>query len=302
MLRWIYVLLITACGAAPAQPVLNLPPAPYLTATPSLTPTPNVLVIRQTSVPSATPLAYTVQSGDTFSELAEQFKISQDVLRAANPTVLLNSMSVGTVLLIPAAEDSTARAATFTPAPVSILQTMCYPTADSGLWCFALIQNSAADALENISAQMTLRDAGGNTLASQTVFLPLDMLPAQASLPVYGFFPNLPAGANMQVQILSAIPSRASRFLPAALHNTLTQVDWNGLTAQLSGQISLPAESTAASQVWVAAVAYSKDGRVVGVTCWQGGSILPGDNIAFHFSVSSLSAPIDSVQLFVQAK
>jgi hypothetical protein len=165
-----------------------------------------------------------------------------------------------------------------------------------------LIQNSTPDILENVSAQITLLDENNNALASQIAFMPLDMIPPNASLPVYVFFPNTPANANMQVQILSAIQSNTSRYLPATLNNVVTQVDWNGLTAQLSGQIHLPIESTAATQVWVAAVAYDKDGRVVGVKRWEGGAIQPGGSIAFSFLVSSLGSAIDAVEVVVQAR
>ncbi len=116
------------------------------------------------------------------------------------------------------------------------------------------------------------------------------------------FFPNTPASANVQVQLLSAIQSNSSRYLPATLNNTIAQIDWNGLTAQLSGQIFLPAESTAATQVWVAAVAYDKDGQVVGVKRWEGGAIQPGGNQQFNFAVYSLGSAIDAVEFFVQAK
>ncbi len=298
---FLFIFLVAACSPAPAQSTSNNSLDPYLTATPSLTPTPNVLVIVETPIPTSTPFAYTIKSGDTFSELAEQFQISQDELRAANPDVSPNSMSIGTTLLIPDKSNALAAAASPTPVPVSVTQTVCHPTADAGLWCFALIQNTTPDVLENISAQITLLDENNNPLASQTAFMPLDMIPPNASLPVYVFFPNTAASANVQVQILSAIQS-SNHYLPATLNNTVTQIDWNGLTAQLSGQVSLPAESTAATQTWVAAVAYDKDGRVVGLKRWEGEAIQPGGSIPFSFSVSSLGAAINAVEFVVEVK
>ena len=299
---FLFIFLVTACASAPPQNAPNNSLEPYLTATPSLTPAPNVLVIVETPIPTATPFVYTIQSGDTFSELAEQFKISQDDLRAANPDVSPNSMTVGATLLIPDSSSAMTSASTPTPVPAPVTQTVCHPTADNGLWCFALIQNTTPDILENVSAQITLLDENNNALASQTAFMPLDMIPSNASLPVYVFFPNTSANNNIQVQVLSAIQSNTSRYLPATLNNIITQIDWNGLTAQLSGQITLPAESTAATQVWVAAVAYDKDGRVVGIKRWEGGAIQPGGSISFSFLVSSLGSAIDAVEFLVEAK
>jgi len=294
--------LITACAPAPAQNTSSNSLEPYLTATPSLTPSPNVIVIVKTPIPTATPFVYTIQSGDTFSELAEQFKISQDELRAANPDVSPNSMPVGATLLIPDSSAPLAAASTLTPVPAPVTQAVCHPTADNGLWCFALIQNNTPDTHENVSAQITLLDENNNVLAGQTAFMPLDIIPPNKSLPVYVFFPNTPANANIQVQILSAIQSSSLRYLPVTLNNTITQIDWNGLTAQISGQITLPAESMAATQVWVAAVAYDEDGRVVGVKRWEGGAVQPGESIAFSFLISSLGPAINAVEFVAEAR
>ena len=302
----LFIFLITACAPNAIQSGSNNSLEPYLTVTPSLTSTPNVIVIAETPLPTSTPFVYIIQAGDTFSALAERYKIPQDDLRAANPDVSPNSMSVGTTLLIPDSSTSLAAASTLTPVPAPVTQAVCHPTADNGLWCFALIQNNTPHILENVFAQITLLDENNNAIASQTAFMPLDIIPPNSSLPVYVFFPNRPAALriNPQVQLLSAIKlnSNNTRYLPAALNNTIAQIDWNGLTAQLSGQIYLPTESTAATQVWVAAVAYDKDGRVVGVKRWEGGAVQPGGSLSFSFLVSSLASAIDAVEFIVEAR
>ena len=172
---------ITACAANSTQTTPNNSLKPYLTTTPSQTSTPNVFVIVETPLPTSTPVIYTIQKGDTFSELAERFKISQDDLRAANPDVSPNSMSVGTTLIIPDSSNALASASTLTPVPVPVTQTVCHPSADNGLWCFALIHNDTPNVLENVSAQITLLDEENNALASQTAFLPMDMIPSASA-------------------------------------------------------------------------------------------------------------------------
>ncbi len=298
----LYTFLISACTTQPIQQnAANHSLEPYITATASLTATPNI-VIPETPLPTATPFIYTIKQGDTFSELAEQFKISQDDLQAANPDVSPNSMSVGATLIIPNSSNASASGSTPTPVPAPVTQTVCHPTADNGLWCLSLIQNNTPDFLENVSAQIILLDENNVVIASQTAFTPLDIIPANSSMPVYVFFPNITSSVNIRNQLLSAVQSNNSRYLPAKLNNTVAQIDWNGLTAQLSGQIFLPAESTAATQVWVAAVAYDKAGQVVGVKRWEGGAIQPGGNINFNFAVYSLGSAIDAVEFFVEAK
>jgi murein DD-endopeptidase MepM/ murein hydrolase activator NlpD len=295
--------LLTACTPAATQLPVSIGTAESLPSPiPSPTFTPNVLVVVETPIPTSTPFVYVIQSGDTFSELAEQFKISQDALRAANPDIQPNSMSVGVTLLIPDASSSIPSGATPTPAPVPVTQTICHPTADDGLWCFALLQNNMTDFFENISAQVTLFNTNNETVASQTAFLPLDILPPNTSLPVFVFFPNTPADVTMQIQILSAVPSSGAGYLPASLNNIITQISWNGLTAKVSGEIFLPAESKAATQTRIAAVAYDKGGQVVGLKQWDGGTMQPGEKAVFSFLVSSLGAGIDRVEVVAQAR
>jgi hypothetical protein len=183
-----------------------------------------------------------------------------------------------------------------------VTQTVCRPTADGGAWCFALLQNNTTDFFENVSAQVILLAPSGETAASQTAFLPLDILPPNASLPVFTFFPNAPSNATMQVQILSAIPSKGTGYLPASLNNVVAQISWNGLTAKVSGEIYLPATSKAATQTRIAAVAYDKGGQVVGLRQWDGGSMQPGEKTLFRFQVSSLGAAISRIEYAVQSR
>ena len=292
--------LLAACAPETKQP-LDVSLQPYLTHTPESTTTPNVLVIVETPLPTATPFIYVVESGDTLSEIAEKFRISIDELRAANPDVSANSLSIGLTLIIPDPSAALAGASTPTPMPAPITQTGCRPSADNGLWCFALIRNDFPEPLENISVQMTLLDENNNAVASQTAFTPLDILPPNSALPVYVLFPDTPSNLHLQVQLLSAVQGSASRYLPAALNNTVAQIDWNGKSAQLSGEILLPAESQAANQVWVAAVASDRDGQVVGLKRWEGGAIQPGGSISFSFFVASVGGDIEAVDFVVQA-
>ena len=297
------IFLLSACASQPVQNSPDVSLAPYSTATPSQTSTPNVITINETPLPTSTPFVYTVKSGDTISKLADQFHISQDAIRAANPDVSPNSMTIGTTLIIPDSTAAQADESTPTPAPAPVTQTVCHPSADDGTWCFALIQNNSAELLENVSAQITLLDEENNILESQTAFLPLDIIAPNSSLPAYIFFySKIPEKYTIQVQVLSAnqLAVNNPRYLAATIQNSAAQI--NGRTAQLSGQIFLPAESKAATQTWVAAVAYDKDGVVVGLARWEGGAIQPGGSLSFSFFVSSLGAEIDAVEYFVEVR
>jgi LysM repeat protein len=269
---------------------------------------PEGVVAAETPLPSPTPFAYTIQQGDTISSIALEFGVSIDDLLAANPEVSPNAMSVGQVINIPSNPQNPSGEPTPTPASFSIQQIECYPTTDQGMWCFILVHNDFPDFLENLSAQITLVDANNAPLESQTALLPLNILPPNTSLPLTAFFSppsGIPPEAKPQVQILTAIRLLPSdeRYLPATISNTLVQVNADGRSARVNGQVSLPTDARAASQVWVTGTAYDEMGRVVGVRRWESGAgLTPGGNLPFEFIVSSLGGRIEQVEFAVEAR
>lgn len=301
------LVLILASSCAPVAPP-NQPAAltPYVTFTASPTIAPDVgTAAADTALPSPTPFTYTIQAGDTLSALAQKFGVPLDALIAANPNVSPNAMSVGQTLLIPTDENNPTGESTPTAVPFAISQIQCYPTLDNGMWCFALARNDSADALENVSARLSLLSADGGLVAAQDALPPLNVLPPYSSLPLTVFFPSpAPVDASPHAQILSAtiLQPNDARYLNASLLNPLTEIASDGRTARASGQVSLPANSLPAQTVWVAAVAYDAAGRVVGFRRWEGSGLQPGGSIQFVLTVASLGSRVTRVELFVEAR
>jgi LysM repeat protein len=301
--------LLTACAPQQTQYTpLAVDLIPFATSTPNpLRPSgPDGLVAAETPLPSPTPFIYTVQTGDTISSIALQFGVSIDDLQAANPEISPNAMSVGQLLNIPSNPDNPSGEPTPTPAPFLVQQIECYPTTDQGIWCFVLVHNDFPDFMENVSAQVTLVDANNTPLRSQTALLPLNILPPNTSLPLAVFFsPDVPIDAKPQVQVLTAIqllPNDA-RYLPATINNTLVQINAEGRSARVSGQVLLPSQAEVASQVWVAGIAYDDAGRVVGVRRWESSAGLSlGGSLPFEFMVSSIGGKIARVEFAVEAR
>lgn len=303
----IIFLLLTACASQ--QTVSTPKPVdliPYLTQTESAAQlTPEGLVPLKTPLPTSTPFTYSVKSGDTISSIALEFGVSIDDLVAANPEVSPRAMSIGVVLKIPSNPDNLTGESSPTPVPFTVEQIECYPTSNKGMWCFVLVHNDYFDFMENVSAQVTLVDANETFIASQTAFLPLNILPPNTSLPLAVYFPpDIRLDAKPQVQILTAIQLLPSdtRYLPATVNNTLVQINADGHFATISGEVRLPAESNAATQTWVAAVAYDESGRVVGVKRWEGGGIQPGTSLLFEMTVASLGGRMARVEFAVEAR
>lgn len=305
----IVLVLLAAC--APQAATVTAPPKelrPYVTTTPSATEpaSTNVVGAAQTPLPSATPFQYTVAAGDTLSQIAEKFNVSLDTLLAANPGVDPNAMSVGSVLKIPSGQANASGESTPTPVPLPVEQLACHPTSDGGAWCFGLVRNDSTDLVEDVTARLSLVDSTGKTLAGQTALLPLDILPPGEALPVTAYFPpEIPLDAKPQIQILTAIRLLPGdpRYVPAAVGDTLVNVDWSGLNAQVRGSVTLPADSRPGGEVWVAAVAYNTAGNVVGVRRWESSAgLVAGGSLPFSFMISSIAGKIERVDFSVEAR
>ena len=303
------IFFVTGCSASTSNAnsvVANI--KPYFTVTSSATASqPAGLVVTVTTpLPSPTPFMYTVKSGDTLGQIAQNFNISLSALTAANPNVDPNTITVGQTLKIPSQQNLSV-ASTPTAAPFPVKQIACYPTADRGMWCFVLASNNSPNPIEDVTTQITLLDVNGKSIASQVATLPLDILPPNSSLPITAYFaPDVPLNAKPQAQILTAIQIQPNdpRYLPATLQNISFKVDTSGLTAQVSGQVVLASSSPSPSKlIWVAAVAYDELGRVVGDQRWESASGLSaGSSLSFSFMISSIAGAISRVEFAVEAR
>jgi murein DD-endopeptidase MepM/ murein hydrolase activator NlpD len=297
------LLVLTACGQAASSTLELGAAAPY--RAPSATPTPTLLpALTGVTLPTPTPLVYTVVLGDTLDGIAQRYGVPLEALLAANPTVQPTALTVGTELVIPTGETQSGEP-TPTPALLPVTQAQCWPELAGGLWCFALLQNDYAETLEDLSAQFTLLDADGAELASQAAYGLLDILPAGKAMPLaIHFAAPQQADVRLRVQVLTSIRLLPgdTRYLPVTLENTLVSVQAEGRTAQVSGLATLSGEETA-NALWVLGIAYDAAGEVAGVRRWGSPSALAADApVAFDFQVSSVGPAIERVDFLAEAR
>jgi LysM repeat protein len=297
------LLVLAACAqkveatptmAAPL-PFQTMPPTQTLTSLPART---------EINLPTPTTVLYTVVQGDTLSSIAEHTGVLLEALLAANPGISPTALSVGEELIIPAG-DQVSREPTPTPAPLPLQQARCWPETTGGLWCFALVQNTYAETLENLSAQFSLLDSNGEELASQVAYGLLDILPPGTFTPLaVHFAPPVQMDASVRVQVLTAIRLLPgdTRYLPVRLENTLVSVDASGRTAQVSGRVLLMGTDSA-NLLWVLATAYDGAGNVVGVRRWESvAEWKPDAPVSFDFQVSSVGPAIARVEFLAEAR
>jgi len=311
MISIAFILIGTGCGpkvitTAAATPD---PLRPYFTPSRELSSAQTPSATPQLALASPTPLTYTIVQGDTLSGIAQQFGVSLGDLLAANPGVSATNLMIGSTLTIPTVPISTPLAGP-TPVPLPFTHVDCWPSTDGGKWCFAALTNTTGETLENLIAQITLVDGTGKMAATQTAMAMLDILPPGKSTALAAFFPApLPVEVTPQAQLFSAVRILAddARYAPVTVDNLLVNVDWNGRTVQVSGEVAPKTGETTpeipAGQLWLAATAYDASGRVVGVRRWESDAAMPaGGTLPFGFQVSSMGPPIDRVELSVEAR
>jgi LysM repeat protein len=298
-------------GCATLKPATTSGPLvlkPYSTITPSPTggELAGSIVSAETPLPSPTPSRYVIKAGDTLSQIAERLHVSLDELLLANPGIDPNALRVGESVLVPAPGAADPSLVSPTPVALDVTQVACRPMATGAAWCFALVHNDTGATIENVTGQIAILDSGGNEVGVQQATLLLDILPQEASLPFAVVFdPPLPLGARARVRLSTAmrVSSADPRYLPASTHNVLTAVSWSGRTASVSGDLVLEGGSANASSVWIAAVAYDEDGRVVGWRRWESTQgLAAGASQRFDVEVYSLAGRIHRVELVVEAR
>ena len=278
-------------------PILAGSLQPYQTPVPSTTPLPATPAPTQTPLPTATPHLYQVSAGDTMGSIALQFGITTNDLIAANPDVPPSAMSVGQELLIPDGDEKVVAAPTLAPLAIEISTPNCYSTLSGGMWCFIRAKNETGASVESVSAEIKVFDLSGNLIAEKTAFPLTDRLLADDAVPLLAFFADLPTDIRADAKLLSALPivDEESRYLSASLQNVLTEIAWDGRSAQISGDVFVEGD---ASQILVVATAYDAMGNVVGVRRWES---LSGEK-KLYLTVASLGHAVESVSLIVEAK
>lgn len=303
---------LTGCGPKPDSPLPPAPalsgssplnPVPYFTQTVVFNPTPT-LPATQTPTPTPTPVVYSVARGDTLSKIAQKFGISVDALLAANPGIQPAQLSVGQTITIPSASENPVSAPLSTPVPADLSPVSCFPAA-GGLTCLAPVHNSNAEALENVNVEVTIFGADGRPIGQQAAILPLDILQPGQTLPAAVYFPGI-SSANYALSRLLAstlLAAEDKRYVETLLKDTLVSIDWNGNSAQVTGQVGLAEGEQPAKLIWVAAIAYDSRGQIVGFRRWDWkGSIQPGEFQPFALSVYSEGPAIDHVELQMEAR
>ena len=310
----ILAVMLTGCSAATPTTaptgiagVVELTRYATVTQTPTVTATPvNAPTATLAPTQTPTPRVYDVKDNDTMIVIAFRNGLTLDELQKANPDVDPYLLSVGMKLFIPAPSNisATPQAPTPTPAAMTVGQVQCLPTSTGGTYCFVLVTNAQAFDLQNISAEFRLTNPLTGEVLTQPATLPVSRVTAGSTVPFFAYFaPPVYSAPIAMLLLQTAIQAGDSSTRPAAsITSPQIQIAENGLTASVSGVVTLSGESVPATMAWVTAAAFDAKGNVIGIRRIElAEGIQAGGTSPFAMTLYSLSGKIEKVELYVDA-
>jgi LysM repeat protein len=298
------IFILTACSTdlASPQPTALSGLTPYHTSTPAPTP---ILVFpaTPTPIPTSTPIIYKISPNDTLTALARRFGVTVEALLSANPGVIPESLTIGQTITIPNTDQPSDFTLLITPVPLDLGPGLCQISI-TGTTCIVPVHNPYTWPLENIQADMTLFDENGLVLTNQQTILPVNVLPPARTLPVSVFF-NGQTGKYALARLITStrFDQTDQRYLETTTRDLLLAIDWNGLSAIVSGRILLSESQKPATLVWLLAVAYDSHDQIIGYRRWESSAPLqPGASLTFSLPVYSLGPEIDHIETLVEAR
>ena len=291
---------ITTVGVTLTPYLPGMSGATLLTLTP--TPQPN----SPTPAPSPTPLIYTVAEGDTLSAIAERFGVSIDSILVANPDVDPRSLLIGAQLMIPSSADGALPQLESSLTDVRLDSPNCYPAADAGLWCLALVGSARGEPVEGLSAEITLLSPTGEMLTNRTAYSPLERLMPGKAMPLMAYFPPpVPIPWVASAVLKTVLPGKLEdiRYIPTALDIQDMTLSPERERVMIQGIISLTEGGSPAGLVWLMAVAYDDHGQAVGMRKWEAEkALMAGKKISFDIELYSLGPKIANVDVQAEAR
>lgn len=306
MVFWAIVAL-SACSRAALEPsgaLMRL--TPYLTtsspipATKPATPQPQETPL---PAPTPTPLVHVVALNETISAIALRYGLDMGAVLAANPDIKPNALPVGTEVIIPIGNTEAQIGLVAESLALEVDEPDCAAAREGGLWCFVTVSNPLSEAAVMVSVTLSLEGVAGEDLGSLDMPLLLEKIDPGQSLPALAYFPSAPQGDfSATARLTSALPLAQSgrAYLPVSIINE--QVDLQGRSALVSGELEMDGEEGSQTMMRVAALGFDETGRLVGVRLTEVEMAFePGNAVDFEMRIYSLGNPVDSIALMAEA-
>lgn len=211
-------ILLAGCGLGvlPANdtagvsttPTTSLAPLPTLSRPATFTPAPATPGPTATPTFTPTPIVYQVIGGDTLSAIAVRFGVSAEAIQDANGVLDPRRLQIGQSLIIPKPEEGDeAPTPTPTPVPLEVQGLNLFRSPRGNLWAWGEVFNPGSQPVSEVRVQVSLLDADGLPLATETGLTQLDVIPPGDAVAFVLLFPSSPPDyPQYQVVILSGVP------------------------------------------------------------------------------------------------
>ena len=256
-----------------------------------------------TPAPTPTPTIHVVALGETISSIAQRYRLDMNTLMAANPEIDPYSLIVGDQVIIPAKGEMVQNGGFSEPLALDLSQPECFHTPEGGLWCFAILFNPLNEAAANLAVTIKVLNASSEEIDSHTVPAILNKLDPGQSIPVSAYFTGpVPAIPKVTASLASAFPASQSGKTYFPVDTGSPTIEISGRLAKVSGEAVTAADPGKTVDVWVAALAYDKNGSLVGIRRMENRVTLEqGKGVKFNLYVYSSGGVINSVTIKAEA-
>lgn len=224
-------------------------------------PTPmSSLAITPTPRPAVT---YVVQRGDTLIDIARKYGVSVADIQEMNAIADPRLLQIGQELVISLGEASDAEPEAI-PVSVEVSNIASYETPVGSLWFLGEVENTSERGVEGVQVVVSLYDEVGQTLATESAFTELSLIPAGGKAPFAILFTDPPLNFKEYTVVAQggvvAHEGIEYRDLEVIDHSTEAE----GYLYTITGEVRNIGQFDAESVV-VVVTAYDAEGRVVAI-------------------------------------
>jgi LysM repeat protein len=304
------LIVLVGCGQLisppPSQKVTS--PVPLhtpatLAQKPSSTPAPYTPLPTATPTMTPTPIIYIVKPGDTVLGIAAQFGVGAAAIQEVNGITDPRRLQVGQELVIPRPDEEPSQPPTSTPTPLpfTIAGLSFQETPTGGLWCLGEVYNTTPAAIEQVRVAVSLFNEAGEVVASNSAFIALDVVTPTARSPFAILFPTAPPFTRYEAVALSgvAMAPKTRYYLDLEAVDIKVSEQMGGLL--LTGLVHNKG-TTDADRVKVVTAGYDAEGHIVAMRETSlTPSILPaGKTAPFAVELTTSATPIISYTVQAQ--
>lgn len=297
-LSLVMLLSTVACDSDGNEPAQTVAAAPTGTATPEIgvtlvTRAPPTLAVIQTTptplptatvTPSATPIQYIVEEGDTLLGIAIENLTTVEDIEARNPGVVPELLQIGQALVLPppATPVFSGEAATPVPLQVEVQSIEMERTPVGSMWLLGEVANNGEFPVGGIQVQIDLMGAGGESRLTVPAWVASGLLQPGERGP-FAMLVREPPSEQVQpvVSVIAGdtLLEQGTHYLDLAVTDTEANIE--DRQANVAGAIENVGQETATT-LTVVATFYGAQGDVTGYAQQiLEGPLGPGERVPF---------------------